>query len=229
MGVKRLNSLLKRYAPDSIAQKTLDQYKHKRLAIDGSIYLRKFVYGIKATNSQGEMHPYTHILGFYRMTLLLKQNNITPIFVFDGKTRIKEKSKELIRRNLAKKAQEILNFEKIRNERLEKWKSVVNKMEKKKDSSSSEYITMGLSEVVEKTISSSMIQSLDNGTHIRLNIPQNITSCKHPETLAGKIIQDLMTFIQLEQNTDFVDSYFEKSCVEGSDKLIKEIRSLKDD
>ncbi|CAG8762445.1 12265_t:CDS:1, partial [Cetraspora pellucida] len=208
-------------------------YKHKRLAIDGSIYLRKFVYGIKATNNQGEVHPYTHILGFYRMTVLLKQNNITPIFVFDGKTRIKEKSKELIRRrNLAKKTLEVLKFEEIRNERIEKWKSVVNKMEKMKDNSASEYITMGLSKVVEETISSSMIKSLDNSTHIHLNIPQNIislTTTRAIETLTGKILQDLMKFIQLEQNTDFVDSYFEKSCIEGSDKLIKEIRSLKGD
>ncbi|CAG8543474.1 17784_t:CDS:2 [Dentiscutata erythropus] len=122
MGIKKLNLLIQCYAPDSLTQQTLNHYKYKRLAIDGSIYLRKFVY-------------------------------------------------------------EGWEFENIKNERIEKWKSVVKKMEKMKDSDNSEYITMGFREVVDETISS-LFQPSD--THIHIKILQNIISCKHSE------VEDIM-------------------------------------
>ncbi|CAG8633873.1 11071_t:CDS:2 [Acaulospora morrowiae] len=153
MGVKNLAPLLKRYAPDSLAQRNIDHYRNKRLAIDGSLFLRKFVYGLRVTDKNGLEHPYPHILGFYCMTLFLNENNIIPIYVFDGKTRLKEKRKEIARRKeLMNKVIAGWNFEKTRNQRSEKWKDIADKM-KKLDDVKSEYIKAGLKEVVHEALS----------------------------------------------------------------------------
>ncbi|PKC15278.1 PIN domain-like protein, partial [Rhizophagus irregularis] len=96
MGVKNLTKLLQRYAPNSIKQKIIQDYRNKTLVLDGSIFLRKFVYSFSYENEE-ILHP--HIYGFYRLLLFLKQNSINPIFIFDGKERISEKRKEIAKRN----------------------------------------------------------------------------------------------------------------------------------
>ncbi|CAI2182201.1 20659_t:CDS:1 [Funneliformis geosporum] len=156
MGVKNLTKLLQRYAPDSLKQKIIQDYQNKTVVIDGSIFLRKFVYGYRHVcidNVSYEI-PHPHIHGFYKLTLFLKKYNIKPIFIFDGRERIKEKRKELAKRKISsEKSLQNWNFEKNRKSRVNKWKGVVEKLDNLEETKS-QFVTSGVKQVVEKILSS---------------------------------------------------------------------------
>lgn len=79
MGIKNLNKILSEngYTPEQINIKFL---KHKTVAIDTSIFLYKFSYGGKMIES------------FLKQIISFLDNNITPFYIFDGKsTQEKEK------------------------------------------------------------------------------------------------------------------------------------------
>lgn len=77
MGIRGLNSVIKRYAPEAISNNNINNYSGKRMAIDCSILLYKYRYC--AGNSEN-----SHILGFLNRVKFYIQNNIIPVFVFDG-------------------------------------------------------------------------------------------------------------------------------------------------
>ncbi|CAJ0754384.1 11377_t:CDS:2 [Entrophospora sp. SA101] len=173
MGVKDLTNFLKKNAPDSICNKSILEYKDQVLALDASMFLKRFVHGYRkifdsnsiyfATTEQDyqpiTVHPHPHILGFYNLTIFLKQHNIKPIFVFDGKFRIKEKRREIMRRReVYNKAIDNLKFEKIRVNRLAKWKDVHEKMKNLNDVNS-EYINTGILDEMFNGYESADIQS----------------------------------------------------------------------
>ncbi|CAH1764852.1 1187_t:CDS:2 [Entrophospora sp. SA101] len=160
-------------APDSICNKSILEYKDQVLALDASMFLKRFVHGYRkifdsnsiyfATTEQDyqpiTVHPHPHILGFYNLTIFLKQHNIKPIFVFDGKFRIKEKRREIMRRReVYNKAIDNLKFEKIRVNRLAKWKDVHEKMKNLNDVNS-EYINTGILDEMFNGYESADIQS----------------------------------------------------------------------
>tara|TARA_Y100000389_G_scaffold205099_1_gene263138 strand:+ start:21186 stop:22100 length:915 start_codon:yes stop_codon:yes gene_type:complete len=73
MGIKHLNSMLKKTCPRAIKTISLYNLKKKTVVVDASIYMYRFA-------SQG-----TLIEGIYQMACLLQYYGIIPIFVFDGK------------------------------------------------------------------------------------------------------------------------------------------------
>lgn len=73
MGIKNLTSIIKQHAPDGIKKVHLSEYRGRILAIDTSIYLYKYMYNGN------------HLEGFVRQIMRLMRNNITPLYVFDGK------------------------------------------------------------------------------------------------------------------------------------------------
>lgn len=74
MGIKNLKVILQRKCKIAINTRKLDSYRGMKLAIDASI----FMYKAKYNNNDP-------IDGFTRLTLRLLKNQITPIYVFDGK------------------------------------------------------------------------------------------------------------------------------------------------
>lgn len=72
MGVKYLNTFIKKNAPNALKYVSLSSYSGKTIAIDTSIYMHKYL----ASNSLME--------SMYFMMSQFKYLNITPIFVFDG-------------------------------------------------------------------------------------------------------------------------------------------------
>ena len=50
MGIKNINTILKKYAPDGIKRRNLSTYKYKKIAIDISIYLYRFKYSNNGEN-----------------------------------------------------------------------------------------------------------------------------------------------------------------------------------
>lgn len=76
MGIRGLNALIKRYAPDAIQVCDISKYKNSKVAIDCSILLYKFKYASRAENS--------HLIGIANRIKFYLMNGILPIFVFDG-------------------------------------------------------------------------------------------------------------------------------------------------
>ncbi|KAF9129340.1 Elongation of fatty acids protein 2 [Mortierella sp. 14UC] len=112
MGVKGLTNLLQRLAPDAVRTHRISHYKGKTLAIDVSCFLNRFIYSLDA-------HPARVQRGLYRLCLYFRLNDIRPIFVFDGPTRIVEKEHENKRREVMKeKVKKSFQLEKNRKSRL---------------------------------------------------------------------------------------------------------------
>jgi len=76
MGIRSLNTLVKKYSPESISEKSIKQYSGTKVAIDCSILIYKYVHMSKV--------PHSHIVGFANRINYYLKNNVLPIFVFDG-------------------------------------------------------------------------------------------------------------------------------------------------
>jgi 5'-3' exonuclease len=93
MGIKYLNKYLQSNCSDSIKQISLHELSGKKIVIDTSIYLYRFL----GENALLE--------NFYLMISIFREYNIIPLFVFDGKPP-KEKSELLKQRRDVKRAAE---------------------------------------------------------------------------------------------------------------------------
>lgn len=94
MGIRKLNTIIKQYSPNSNLYKNIENYNGKRFAIDCSILLYKYVYVTSIENS--------HLIGFMNRANYYLRYNITPVFVFDG-IPPKEKEDTINKRQLNKK------------------------------------------------------------------------------------------------------------------------------
>jgi len=93
MGVKHLNNYLNKNCQNGITKHDLRNLTGKTIVVDAFIYLYKFM-----TND----NVYENM---FNMCFKFRENNITPIFVFDGKTpneKSDEVKKRSIRKNIAK-------------------------------------------------------------------------------------------------------------------------------
>ncbi|RUS21947.1 PIN domain-like protein [Endogone sp. FLAS-F59071] len=115
MGVRNLTKLLQRFAPSAIILRDPSELRGKRVAVDASCHLNRFIFG-------DDPHPHRHLLGFYSLALYCRQHDIKPVFVFDGGTRVPEKKRELERRDRERhKVDMSLELSKERKARLEEW------------------------------------------------------------------------------------------------------------
>ena len=74
MGIKGLTSILKKFAPHSIQQVKLGTLYNKKIAIDTSLFIHKFLYS------------YSNIIhGFFLQIYHLRRRHIEPVYIFDGK------------------------------------------------------------------------------------------------------------------------------------------------
>jgi flap endonuclease-1 len=83
MGIKDLNGFLKENAPEALSVKHFSELSGKTLAVDTSIYFYKFLY----KNER-------FLESFFNQIAHLRQYNITPIYVFDGRPPV-EKFEEI--------------------------------------------------------------------------------------------------------------------------------------
>lgn len=91
MGVKGLNSLISKWCKMEIKPIHINYLSGKKIAIDTSIYMYEF----KGRKSL--------LRDFNDMIMMFRNNNITPIFVFDGKSPLKKNETLLIRRENKKR------------------------------------------------------------------------------------------------------------------------------
>ena len=97
MGIKSLNKFLKIKCLDCLSKITLVELKNQVIAIDASIYMYKFI------------SDDTLIESIYLMVSLFKKNDVTPIFVFDGKPPAEKQ--EIINERQIKKTEAKIKYE----------------------------------------------------------------------------------------------------------------------
>ncbi len=93
MGIRGLNTVIKKWAPDAVKTCDISKYKNSKIAIDCSILLYKFKYASRIENS--------HLIGIANRIKFYLMNGILPIFVFDG-TPPDAKKATLVKRHAAK-------------------------------------------------------------------------------------------------------------------------------
>jgi len=101
MGIKNITKLLKARNQTGIKPKHISDYAGKKIAIDFSNYMYKFVYHIKKNN----YHKHHYIESMFNLITKLRQYNITPFFVYDG-VPPQEKFNEIQRRIAEKQKRE---------------------------------------------------------------------------------------------------------------------------
>jgi 5'-3' exonuclease len=94
MGVKGLNSLITQWCRKQIKPTNINALFGKKIVIDTSIYMYEF----KGRNSL--------LRDFNDMIIMFRNNNITPIFVFDGKVPLEKSETLMIRRENKIKAED---------------------------------------------------------------------------------------------------------------------------
>ena len=72
MGIKHLNALLREVVPSAITEIAMSELKGKKIAIDASIYMYRFL----ADDALLE--------NIYLMISLFRKHQIIPVFIFDG-------------------------------------------------------------------------------------------------------------------------------------------------
>lgn len=110
MGVKGLNQLIKEHSPHAYKEFQLKNLFGRKVAIDASMCLYQFLIAVRQsdgqqlTNEEGETT--SHLSGFFYRTIRMVENNIKPVYVFDGKPPVLkggELEKRLLRREEAQK------------------------------------------------------------------------------------------------------------------------------
>ena len=76
MGIRGLNTMIKKISPDSVTFNDISKYRNCIVAIDCSILLYKFKYASKSENS--------HLIGIANRIKFYMMNGILPVFIFDG-------------------------------------------------------------------------------------------------------------------------------------------------
>lgn len=118
MGPRGLNSFFKKSQPDGIRECQIVEFSGKTIVIDASIYLYRF-------NTNNEL-----IENLYIMLSIFKQNNIIPLFVFDGKPPVEKLESLNIRKQERQEAEELYN--RLINSNIEKNKFTIERLKRKK-------------------------------------------------------------------------------------------------
>jgi flap endonuclease-1 len=104
MGIRGLNTVIKKIAPNAIKIFDISKYRNCKVAIDCSILLYKFKYASRAENS--------HLIGLANRVKFYLMNGVLPIFVFDGVP--PEAKKTTLVKRQANKEKMYVRLEKLR-------------------------------------------------------------------------------------------------------------------
>ncbi|KAJ2449805.1 hypothetical protein EV183_004685 [Coemansia sp. RSA 2336] len=114
MGVRRLMSLLTRFAPGSISMPKERDLAGQTMAIDSNIFVQRFFRG-----SDGGTDEQRHLRGMYNLAKYLTAIRVTPLFVFDGQVRASGKESEMAKRGEERmRIQQQLDVERRRAQRI---------------------------------------------------------------------------------------------------------------
>ena len=103
MGIRGLNTFIKKVCPECIKTNLITKYTDKILGIDASILLYKY----RHISNLDSTCVNSHIIGFINRILYYRRFNITPVFIFDGippeQKKITLKKRQTIKRKIYEK------------------------------------------------------------------------------------------------------------------------------
>jgi flap endonuclease-1 len=103
MGIRGLNTFIKKVCPESITTNKINKYSGKIFGIDASILLYKY----RHISNIDESCVNSHVIGFLNRIKYYLNNNITPVFIFDGippeQKKITLKKRQSIKRKIYEK------------------------------------------------------------------------------------------------------------------------------
>lgn len=115
MGIRGLNTFIKKVCPECIMTKKISNYSGKVFGIDASIFLYKY----RHISNIDDSCKNSHIIGFINRIKYYRNFNITPVFIFDGvppeQKKITLKKRQYIKKKIYEKI-EILQDLKPENE-----------------------------------------------------------------------------------------------------------------
>lgn len=93
MGIHKLMDLIRSESPNSIKKRDIKYFSGMTVALDASMSMYQFLVqtqGISQDNfltslTDSEGNKTGHLLGIFNRTILLIENGIKPVWVFDGK------------------------------------------------------------------------------------------------------------------------------------------------
>lgn len=103
MGIRGLNTFIKKVCPECITTNKIDKYDNKIFGIDASILLYKY----RHISNIDQNCNNSHVIGFINRIKYYLNNNITPVFIFDGvppeQKKITLKKRQSIRKKIYEK------------------------------------------------------------------------------------------------------------------------------
>lgn len=98
MGVRDISILINRFAPSAVTRlsSSLSSFAGKTFAIDANLLTTKFFHAESHLDDRLQRHP--TVRSWYRFLQALRRDNIKPIIVFDGDSRLLAKAGEVRRR-----------------------------------------------------------------------------------------------------------------------------------
>lgn len=143
MGIKNFNKLLKDFAPNSLKEKKITDYKNKKIAIDTSLILYKYITALRKSGKDledNDGNSTSHIFAILQNVIYFLDKDIIPVYVFDGK------APEIKKNTLEKR-------KKIKKEADEKKKNSIDKEEQIKYFQRSLFISKNQYEECKKILS----------------------------------------------------------------------------
>ena len=103
MGIRGLNTFIKKVCPECITSNKITKYEGKTFGIDASILLYKY----RHISNIDKSLVNSHIIGFINRIKYYIKHNITPVFIFDGippeQKKITLKKRQIIKRKIYEK------------------------------------------------------------------------------------------------------------------------------
>jgi len=185
MGIKNLNSFLKKHTTSGINEISIKKYENKLIGIDTSIFLYKFVYSGN------------YLQNFINQVLKFWKNKIIPIYVFDGKP-TSDKSQTLLKRKKIKNGKKIKvsNLENENKELMDKFidgKYIISKP------SFDENDVMSI-KYKKYLVKEELIEEIDNNNKEIEKISKSIIEISHDHITNLKKLFDILGVIYIQSD-----------------------------
>ena len=131
MGIKGLTKIINKESPESIQTEQLYKLSGKRVAIDSSLFIYKYLMNVRYNGKSLETKDSkctSHISGIFYKTILYLSLNITPIYIFDGKPPVEKNELIQDRKNKASKAKNEIKLVNSPEEKLKYEKQSIRKL-----------------------------------------------------------------------------------------------------
>ncbi|KAK6205035.1 PIN domain-like protein [Scheffersomyces amazonensis] len=229
MGVKGLNQLIKEHSPHAFKEFQLKNLFGRKVAIDASMCLYQFLIAVRQSDGQQLVNEdgetTSHLSGMFYRTIRLIENNIKPVYVFDGKPPVLkggELEKRLLKREAAQKQLDLLKDEGTAADVLKHEKRLVRASREHNDEAKKLLTLMGIPYVEAPCEAEAQCAELARGGKVFAAASEDMdTLCYEPPYLlrhltfaeARKMPIDQITYTEAMEGLDLTKEQFIDLCI----------------